>query len=101
MRKAIVRNQSEHPMSQTLLPPLPTPTKREHRRSAAALLYTFVVMTCSVTAWAAPTPASAPCQLRVLIVYADSAAPTLLQSQILAEPGVTAVDLFDASFGPG
>lgn len=32
----------------------------------------------------------------VVIVYADTAAPTGLQSEIMAEPGVTAVDLFDA-----
>src|SRR5256714_10326487 len=49
----------------------------------------------------APTPSPGICQLRVLIVYADSAPPTMLQSQILAQPGVTAVDLFDASYGPG
>jgi hypothetical protein len=35
----------------------------------------------------------------VLIVYADTAAPTQLQSEILAEPGVAAVDLFDAQAG--
>ena len=41
-----------------------------------------------------------PCQFQVLIVYADSEGqPTDLQSQILAEPGVTAVDLFDATAG--
>jgi hypothetical protein len=36
----------------------------------------------------------------VLIVYADSGgAPAVLQSEILAEPGVAAVDLFDAVAG--
>ncbi len=42
-----------------------------------------------------------PCPLRVLVVYADSTSgqPTALQSQILAEPGVTAVDLFDGVAG--
>jgi len=35
----------------------------------------------------------------VLIVYADTAAPTQLQSEILAEPHVVAVDLFDAQAG--
>jgi len=35
----------------------------------------------------------------VLIVYADTTAPTLLQSEILAEPGVAAVDLFNAQAG--
>ena len=44
--------------------------------------------------------AAAPCQFRVLIAYADtSGPPTTLQNQILAEPGVTAVDLFDAFSG--
>ena len=43
---------------------------------------------------------SGPCQFQVLIVYADSEGlPTGLQSEILAEPGVTAVDLFDALVG--
>jgi elongation factor P hydroxylase len=43
-------------------------------------------------------PYSGP--FRVLIVYADTdGAPTQLRSQILAEPGVTAVDLFDAFSG--
>ena len=37
---------------------------------------------------------------RVLIAYADTGGPpTTLQNQILAEPGVTAVDLFDAFSG--
>ena len=37
---------------------------------------------------------------RVLIAYADMGGPpTTLQNQILAEPGVTAVDLFDAFSG--
>ncbi len=39
------------------------------------------------------------CQFRVLIVYADTAAPATLQTEIMAEPGVTAVDLFDAQAG--
>jgi N-acetylneuraminic acid mutarotase len=40
------------------------------------------------------------CQYRVLIVYADnSGPPSTLQSQILAEPGVVAVDLFDGNSG--
>jgi hypothetical protein len=47
-----------------------------------------------------PTPTPGPCQFQVLIVYADTEGlPTQLQSQILAEPGVTAVDLFDANLG--
>jgi hypothetical protein len=39
------------------------------------------------------------CPLNVLIVYADTGAPTGFQSEILAEPGVTAVDLFDGGAG--
>jgi Dockerin type I domain/Kelch motif len=39
------------------------------------------------------------CQFKVLIVYADTAAPTQLQMEIQAESGVTAVDLFDAQAG--
>ena len=50
------------------------------------------------TATATATPG--PCQFQVLIVYADSEGlPTQLQSEILAEPGVTACDLFDATVG--
>jgi len=41
-----------------------------------------------------------PGQFRVLIAYADSTAePTMIRNQILAEPRVTVVDLFDADFG--
>src|SRR5436190_13070912 len=54
MGKAIVPNRNGYRMSQTLLPALPTPTKREHRRIGAALLYAFAAMTCSLTAWATP-----------------------------------------------
>ena len=46
--------------------------------------------------------ASSPgaCQLRVLVVYADIGnPPTTLRSEILAEPDVTAVDLFDGNAG--
>jgi N-acetylneuraminic acid mutarotase len=49
-----------------------------------------------------PTPTATPgaCQFRVLIVYADDIGqPTQLQSDILAEPNVAAVDLFDGQFG--
>ena len=45
----------------------------------------------------APTPTPGPCQFQVLIVYADAAPPTQFQTEIQAEPSVTAVDLFDAS----
>ena len=44
-----------------------------------------------------PTPTPGPCQLRVLIAYSEAELPTLLDSQIVAEPGVTQVDLFDAA----
>jgi hypothetical protein len=41
--------------------------------------------------------ARGPCDFRVLIVYADIAGqPTMLRDQILAEPNVIQVDLFDA-----
>src|SRR4029077_1736009 len=46
-----------------------------------------------------PTPTCTPSSFNVLIVYADTSAPTQLQSEILAEPGVIAVDLFDAQAG--
>ena len=49
-----------------------------------------------------PTPTATPggCQFGVLIAYADyNGAPTQFQSEILAEPGVVAVDLFDAASG--
>ena len=49
-----------------------------------------------------PTPTGSPtgCQFRVLIAYSDiGGPPTTLQNQILAEPGVTGVDLFDAFSG--
>lgn len=49
-----------------------------------------------------PTPTASPggCQFGVLIAYADyNGAPTQFQSEILAEPGVVVVDLFDAASG--
>ena len=50
-----------------------------------------------------PTPTATasctPSSFNVLIVYADTAVPTQLQSEILAEPGVAAVDFFDAQAG--
>ena len=49
-----------------------------------------------------PTPTGSPtgCQFHVLIAYADiGGPPTTLQNEILAEPGVTGVDLFDAFSG--
>src|SRR4029077_8265766 len=48
----------------------------------------------------APTPTCPPASFRVLIPCADRyGPPTTLRNQILAEPGVTVVDLFDASNG--
>jgi hypothetical protein len=44
-----------------------------------------------------PTPTPGPCQFQVLIVFADAGPPTQFQTEIQAEPNVTAVDLFDAS----
>lgn len=44
-----------------------------------------------------PTPTPGPCQYRVLIAYADTEPPVLLPNEIMAEPDVAAVDLFDAS----
>jgi hypothetical protein len=43
-----------------------------------------------------PTPTPGPCQYRVLVAYADTEPPILLPNEILAEPGVATVDLFDA-----
>jgi N-acetylneuraminic acid mutarotase len=51
------------------------------------------------TPTATPTPTPGSCEFRVLIVHADIVQPTMLQDQILAEPGVTQVDLFDAFSG--
>src|SRR6266513_1818466 len=49
------------------------------------------------TATPTPTPTPGPCTFRVLIAYSDiGGPPTTLQNQILAEPGVIGVDLFDA-----
>jgi FG-GAP-like repeat len=44
--------------------------------------------------------APGPCDFQVLIVYADgNGQPIMLRNQILAEPHVTQVDLFDAASG--
>jgi len=56
----------------------------------------------SPTATATPTATASctPGSFHVLIAYSDiGGPPATLQSQILAEPGVTGVDLFDASSG--
>ncbi len=47
-----------------------------------------------------PSPSCTPSSFHVLIAYADTdGPPTQLQTEILAEPGVVSVDLFDASSG--
>ena len=59
-----------------------------------------VTPTPTPTPTATPTPKLYPGNFQVLIVYADSdGQPTVLQSEIQAEPGVAAVDLFDALVG--
>jgi hypothetical protein len=55
--------------------------------------------TPTVAGTATPTPTCAPSAFHVLIAYSDTGVPTQLQSEILAEPGVVACDLFDASVG--
>ena len=51
------------------------------------------------TATPTATGSCTPSSFHVLIAYSDTTAPTQLQSEILAEPGVAAVDLFDAQAG--
>ena len=63
-----------------------------------------VTYTCAGAASPTPTPSPSatctPSSFHVLIAYADSdGPPTQLQSEILAEPNVTSVDLFDATSG--
>ena len=54
--------------------------------------------TPTATAAATGSPTCTPSSFHVLIAYSDiGGPPATLQSQILAEPGVTGVDLFDAS----
>jgi len=55
--------------------------------------------TPSPTPTATPTATAGGCQFHVLIVYADTSAPTQFQSEILAEPNVVSCDLFDAQAG--
>ena len=55
--------------------------------------------TLALGATPTPTPTCTPSQFQVLIVYSDTLPPIQLQSQILAEPGVTTVDLFNAASG--
>src|SRR6267154_320227 len=75
--------------------PTPTPTA-----TATPTATRTPTPTPTVAGTATPTPTCAPAVFRVLIAYSDiGGPPTTLQSQILAEPGVTAVDLFDAFSG--
>jgi hypothetical protein len=55
--------------------------------------------TLALGATPTPTATCTPSQFQVLIVYSDTLPPIQLQSQILAEPGVTTVDLFNAASG--
>ncbi len=55
--------------------------------------------TPTATGTPSASPSCTPSAFHVLIVYADTTTPTQLQSEIMAEPGVTAVDLFDAQAG--
>ena len=56
--------------------------------------------TPTATPTATPTPTPSGCQFHVLVAYADTTGvPGQLQSEILAEPNVVAVDLFDAGAG--
>jgi hypothetical protein len=71
--------------------------------SGAYFIWTLVPCASPTpTPTATPTPTGTPggCQFRVLIAYADiGGLPTMIQNEILAEPGVIAVDLFDAFSG--
>jgi|GEM_PF-5655587 len=57
-------------------------------------------VTFARTATPTVTPTGTPCSYRVLIVYTDEngGPPTQLRTALLAEPGIRAVDLFDAGF---
>src|SRR5206468_2538263 len=87
--------------------PTPTPTAT---RTPTATPTATATATATPTATHTPTgtptatptgsPTCTPSSFRVLIAYSDiGGPPSTLQSQILAEPGVTAVDLFDAFSG--
>ena len=55
--------------------------------------------TATATGTPSATPTCTPSSFHVLIVYSDDGPPTQLQSEILAEPNVIAVDLFDGQAG--
>jgi hypothetical protein len=73
--------------------------------NAGCPAYTVTITPQIICGGGTPTPTPTPTctpggSFRVLIAYADIAGPPAeLQAQILAEPGVTAVDLFDAFSG--
>ena len=76
-------------------------------QQAAALFFAFAAITSPLGTRATPPgPGMAPtptphiaCPIRVLIVYAayQNRQPTAIHNEILEQPDVTAVDLFDAS----
>jgi len=73
----------------------PTPTA-----TASATASPSPTATRTPTATPTASPSCTPSLFRVLIVYSDLAGqPSDVRTQILAEPGVTAVDLFDAFVG--
>ena len=64
-------------------------------RGACVALLVGIGLVLPAVAKAAP-----PCgPKKVLIVYSDTGEPTQLVSDLLAQPGVTTVDLFDAHVG--
>jgi hypothetical protein len=78
------------------------PYSVDHQGPGAALFNTrgFVVGGGAASGGAAAVESvgGCGCQFRVLIAYADSSGPpNTLRNQIMSEPGVTTVDLFDAS----
>ena len=78
-------------------PPTPTATPSTSPTPTAPATAT---PTAPATATPTASPSCTPSSFHVLIAYSDiGGPPATLQSQILAEPGVTAVDLFDASSG--
>ncbi len=54
--------------------------------------------TPTITLTPTPTATCSPNGMQVLIVYADNGEPVSLRSQILAQPGVGGVDLFNARY---
>ena len=80
-------------------PPSPTPTTTA-TPSPTPTAPATATPTAPATATPTASPTCTPGSFRVLIAYADKGGPpTTLQSQIMAEPGVIAVDLFDAFSG--